>query len=55
MNFNHKLIPIVWKRTMEIMDMKNLEESRSGFTKSWRNEKKHFEKLILEVSMKWKK
>ena len=37
------------------MDMKNLEESRAGFTKSWRNEKKLFEKLILEVSMKWKK
>ena len=29
------------------MDMKNLEESRPGFTKSWRNEKKHFEKLYI--------
>ena len=39
---------------MQIMDMKNLEESSPGFTKSWRNEKKHFEELTLEVFMKWK-
>ena len=45
---------IVWKLNMQIMDMKNLEESSPGFTKSWRNERKHFEKLTLEVFMKWK-
>ena len=37
-NFTDKLIPIVWKRTMQTMGMK---------------EKKHFEKLAAEVFMKW--
>ena len=36
------------------MGMKNHEESRPGFTKNWPNEKKLFEKLASEVSMKWK-
>ena len=33
--------------------MKNLEESRPDFTKSWLNEKKHFKILAFEISMRW--
>ena len=53
-SFKDKLTPIVWKWTMQNMGMKNLEESRPGFTKTCLHEKKHFEKLASEVSMKWK-
>ena len=34
------------------MGMRNLEESRPGFMKNWLIEKKHFEKLASEISMK---
>ena len=41
--------------TILTFDMKHLEESRPGFTKNWRSEKEHSEKLISEeVFMKWK-
>ena len=53
-NFNDNFIPIVWKLTILTLDMKHLEESKPGFMKNWRNEKEHFEKLRLEVFMKWK-
>ena len=36
------------------MDIKNLEESKPDFAKNWLNEKKHFEILASEMSMKWK-
>ena len=52
MNFKDKLIPIVWKSITYNMGMKNLEESRLNFTKNWLNEKKHFEILASEISMK---
>ena len=53
-NFKDKLIRIIWKWTVSIVGMKNLEESRPDFTKNCFNEKKHFEILASEVSMKWK-
>ena len=53
-NFKDKSIPVVWKLTILILEMKSLEESRPGFTKSWRNEKEHYEKLILKEFIKWK-
>ena len=37
-----------------ILDMKSLEESRPDFTKKWRNEKEHYEKLMLKEFNKWK-
>ena len=51
-NFKDKSIPVVWKLTILILEMKSLEESRPGFKKNWRNEKEHFEKLTLEVFIK---
>ena len=36
------------------MDVKNLEESKPGFTKNWVNEKNQFEILASKVSKKWK-
>ena len=35
-----------------MVGMKNLEDSKPCFTKNWLNEKKHFEKLASEVSMR---
>ena len=54
MNFNHKLIPIVWKWIAWIVGIKNLEENRPELTKNWLNEKKRFEIFASEISMEWK-
>ena len=48
-NFKDKFIPVVWRSTILTLDVKHLEESNQGFTKNWRSEEEHSEKLIHEV------
>ena len=35
--------------------MKNPEESKADYMKKWHYERKHFEILVSEIFMKWKK
>ena len=54
-NFKDKLRPILG---MEFdhsdIGYETSRREQASFMKNWRNEKEHFEKLILEVFMKWK-
>ena len=51
-NFHDKLI-LGWNWMKQIVGMKNLEESMSDLKKNWLWERKHFEILVSETSMKW--
>ena len=52
-NFKDNSISVVWKLTILILETKSLEENRPSFKKNWRNEKEHFEDLILDVFIEW--
>ena len=51
-NFNDKLILSGWNWMKQIVGMKNLKESMFDLKKNWLWERKHFEILVSETSMK---